>query len=894
MVLGAVGAWAAPDAPAPQQEVAVIVVNAGVDPAKPVQRVRVSMAYLDGSTLITVSGATRYDATNSEGRAMLLVALEAAQRGGLRVNIDGASNLVIYDPADGQLTGVPSNMTIKLLPKGSPALLGPAQFTAMLNRALLQEKQLNRENQQLKKELAASQSHKQDDLTDAITEWANTNGFPYDQVNDKIEQWANEVLQDKGVIEKKKRAMAELALRNYKLAAELFDESADDIGESMDQEQQKLLENSRKQLRQFIDAEFQSANTNQLYLNYRKATQVLEKTRDRAAALHGLFPEDAALRSMWMEARERAADARVMEGSEAKEGSLLLTHAVDEYQALLAEYNLPAERESWAKTENNLGFALADRGERSSQTEVTKLFAQAVDAFQSALTVQNKAEQPQDWARTENNLGKAKWFQGERISGEQATHLFSDAAHALRAALEVQNKADHTQDWAATENNLGEVLRDQAERSSGAQAIELFVQSAQAHRAALGVQTKVEMPQTWAMTENKLGYALMDQAQWSNGARAAELLVQARQAFQAALEVGTSTSTSQDWAMSQNNWGSALRMQSELTGRAEAMTLLAQSVQAYQAALEIYTRDGFPQAWAWTQTNLGIALTEQGERSSGAEATDLLAQAVQAFRGALTIYPRTELPHAWAIAQHYLGIALMDQGERSSGSEAADLFAQATHAYQAALEVQTRTDLPLYWATIENALGKALADQGDASGASGALEASLELFPDNTRLLERAASTYHNKLYRYGRAHELTARWLKQDDTSQARLRMAEEELTAGHFAECEKRLAAINDADFPASAESATLTGGVLKLACQWGAGEKAAAQETGKKLLAKAAGLKDPEWECAGTVHYLASSSAFGAGRASWIALFESLEKGEGAAMAGSLTELEEVMRH
>ena len=840
-------AWAAPPVSAPQQEVTVVVVNAGVDPARPVQKVRVSLAYLDGATLITVTGATKYDATNSEGKATLLVALEEAQRGGLRINIDGAGNLVIYEPAEGQLTGLSSTVTIKLLPKGSPTLLEPAQFTAMLNRILLQEKQLNRENQQLKKDLAAAQSQKPDDMTVAITEWAKANGFEYDQVNDRIQQWANEIQQSKGVIEKKQKALAELALRHYDVAAELFDESADDIGQSMDSEQQKLLEDSRKQLRAFIDTEYQCASTNQLYLNYHKATLVLEKTRDRAAVLHGMFlPEDAALRSMWLEARERAADARVEEGAVGKAGDSapLLTQSVADYKGLLRDYSLPAEREIWARTQNNLGYVLADRGERSSGAEVTDLFAQAVQAFKAALDVQTKANQPLDWARTQNNLGKARWYQGERSSGEQATLLFAEAVQAFNEALEVLTKADHRLDWAITLNNLGEVLRDQAERNSGEPATDLVVQSEKVLRDALTVETKAEMPQEWATTQNRLGYSLMDQATWSNRAQAAELLAQAKQ--------------------------------------------------AYQAALDIYTRTDLPQAWAWTQNNLGIALTEQGERSSGAQAADLLAQAVQAFQGALKMYPRADLPHAWAITQHYLGSALMDQGERSSGSQAAELFAQAVQAYQAALEVQTRADLPLYWATTEANLGRVLADQGDFIGASKALDASLELFPANVNFLQRAASTYQNKLYRYDRAYELTERWLKLDASPEARLSMAEEDLTTSRFAECEKQATAIGDAEFPAPAESMISIRDSMKLTCQWGAGEKAAAQETEKTLLPKAAGLQNTGWEFAGMLHYLASSSAFAAGRASWIALFDSLEKGDGPAMSGALNQLEEVMKH
>jgi hypothetical protein len=55
----------------------------------------------------------------------------------------------------------------------------------------------------------------------------------------------------------------------------------------------------------------------------------------------------------------------------------------------------------------------------------------------------------------------------------------------------------------------------------------------------------------------------------------------------------------------------------------------------------------------------------------------------------------------------------------------------------------------------------------------------------------------------------------------------------------------------------------------------------------------LQKASWEIAGTVHFLDSSPAFDSGRASWIALYESLENGDGAAMAAALHQLEEVMK-
>jgi hypothetical protein len=83
------------------------------------------------------------------------------------------------------------------------------------------------------------------------------------------------------------------------------------------------------------------------------------------------------------------------------------------------------------------------------------------------------------------------------------------------------------------------------------------------------------------------------------------------------------------------------------------------------------------------------------------------------------------------------------------------------------------------------------------------------------------------------------------------------------------------------------------MRLSCQWGAGQKADARQTAQALLLKSAQLQRTGAKLAGTRRYLASSPAFETGRSSWIALFDSLEKGDGAAMADSLKQLEEVMK-
>ena len=155
-------------------ELIVAVVNAHVEPSQPVEGVRVSLNFVAGSEKVVDAR----DATNRAGQALLFVSPEATQRGDLRVEVTGTSNLVIYQPADGQVTVPPNSVTIKLLPKGSPALLGPAQIEAMLRRLSLENKHLEQENRTAKETLAPAQGKNPDELTAAMTEWARTTASP--------------------------------------------------------------------------------------------------------------------------------------------------------------------------------------------------------------------------------------------------------------------------------------------------------------------------------------------------------------------------------------------------------------------------------------------------------------------------------------------------------------------------------------------------------------------------------------------------------------------------------------------------------------------------------------------------------------------------------------------
>jgi tetratricopeptide (TPR) repeat protein len=112
------------------------------------------------------------------------------------------------------------------------------------------------------------------------------------------------------------------------------------------------------------------------------------------------------------------------------------------------------------------------------------LLEQAVAAYKSALEVYTKAHLPQDWARTQNNLGFALWDLGTRSGGEEGRKLLEQAVAAYKSALEVYTKADLPQDWALTQNDLGLALHDLGTRSGGEEGRKLLEQAVAAYKSA--------------------------------------------------------------------------------------------------------------------------------------------------------------------------------------------------------------------------------------------------------------------------------------------------------------------------------------------------------------------------------------------------------------------------
>ncbi len=922
----------------PQIDVIAVVHNVYPQPPEPVKGVRVTLTYLDSAVLVT---DTQYR-TNSQGEAQLQVSPDVARRSDLRIEIKGSDNLAIYEPEDGQLSGLASPIKISLLPKGSFRLMSEKEIRARLNRAMVEVSNLQKENREIRAQQAAQQGGAPDHLAAAISEWSRESGLSETEIEKDVKTWAENILEGNKPPAGNEKALAELALGHYDAATELFNHTYTDQLSAFKERQRQEREGDLKAFQQCIESAYRAANSSWMGNNYRQATSILEAALDEAAEQHRQAPEDTAYRALWLEVLGRTADAREEEavGGAAADNAQLLTQAIQDYRTLIDQYSDAGEREQWARVENSLGNALTDQAMRSSGADATGLLAHAIDAYNKALNVQTKATLPGDWARTEDNLGVSLWRQGEGGEGAQSMDFLKQAAMAFRAALDVETRGAMPADWAMTKNNLGLVLTDQAARSSGAQARTYLAEAAAVLNEALQVFTRKDYPPDWAMAQGNLGVALRNQGERSSGVQANDLLAKAVQAFRASLEVRTREKGDQDWAREQNNLCLALRVQGEHSSGAQAIKLFTQAVDACNLALEVRKPDKMPMAFAWTNNNLGNALLDLAEHSTGLQAKTLIAQAADAQNAALNVFTKTDRPQDWAASQDYLGNALFDEGtwssgetaanffaqareaynnaldeqqhlpqawaetqydlanalrvngEHSSGAEATALFAQAAEANESALTVFSKTDLPYQWVKAEINLARTLADQGDSSGAAKALEECLDAFPTDAKVIQRAAFVYHDRLYQYGRSLALSERWVKSDASSDARLSLVEDELTAGQFEDCGKQAATISDASFAAPALPMILIRDAMKMACQWGAGDKAAARQTAKTLLPKAGSMERTGWDFQGTLHFLESSPAFKTGRASWIGLFQSLANGDGPGMASAFEQLQRVI--
>jgi tetratricopeptide (TPR) repeat protein len=133
----------------------------------------------------------------------------------------------------------------------------------------------------------------------------------------------------------------------------------------------------------------------------------------------------------------------------------------------------------------------------------------------AALKERMRKRGPLDWAITQNNLGNALAARGERESG---TARLDDAVAAYRAALEEWTRNRVQLQWAMTQNNLGNALLALGEREGGTARLK---EAIEAYREALKERTRERTPLDAASFGN-VGVARMLPAERRNAAAGVE------------------------------------------------------------------------------------------------------------------------------------------------------------------------------------------------------------------------------------------------------------------------------------------------------------------------------------------------------------------------------------
>ena len=392
-----------PQTPAPRE--ITVKVQTFLEPVQPVQGVQVRLTHLDNSQpAVDAQGPT-----SPRGEALLLISEYAAERSDLRIVISGASDLAIYQPADGELvTGLGpavNKITIDLLKKGSPLLGGKQQIKAFLTRVAKPPQQmpslqrqnaevtqenaaLKQQNSSLQSQLTAAQESaqaQQQETAAQIAAWAEANGFTPDEGNAMVKQWALDNKDDEA-------ALSAFVLKDYPEAARLFQSeagSARELRAKVMQTVQSALERNRELLRTELQSSEGSARSFQLASQYHAATQALEAVRNDAAQAHQEALEDESIRGIWLEAARGAADARLLESDFAPpdQSLSLLAQSADDLALLAREYAARQDRSyESAMTDVNLSDVLAAEAERATGEKAAALFDQAVQTLQDAIS----------------------------------------------------------------------------------------------------------------------------------------------------------------------------------------------------------------------------------------------------------------------------------------------------------------------------------------------------------------------------------------------------------------------------------------------------------------------------------------------------------------------------
>jgi hypothetical protein len=159
-----------------------------------------------------------------------------------------------------------------------------------------------------------------------------------------------------------------------------------------------------------------------------------------------------------------------------------------------------------------------------------------------------------------------------------------------------------------------------------------------------------------------------------------------------------------------------------------------------------------------------------------------------------------------------------------------------------------------------------------------ALTAALQIVPKDADTLSLLSSLYHDYLMDFPKAYDYASRAEAVAPNDSNKLNLAEAALTTSRFSTCIDLINSVHQAQLEARFIPGRLT---LLLACQWGAGEHAAASQTAEAVALSASTLTKLGWITIGDCAYLSSAPEFSADRPVWIKLFQSFEQGDGPAL-------------
>jgi tetratricopeptide (TPR) repeat protein len=183
------------------------------------------------------------------------------------------------------------------------------------------------------------------------------------------------------------------------------------------------------------------------------------------------------------------------------------------------------------------------------QTSVVDDLETSISLNREALAIRTRSNMPNEWAKTQNNLGTALARLGH-VSGE--IKYFLDAILALRACLEERSPQKSLLQWTGTQLNLAGVYAELGKQVNDVANLE---EANFIYDLIITPELRDADPRLWAMAQNNHGIVLLALANKQIGEGN---LQKSLDAFTEALEVTTLDESPIDWANVKINLGGTL------------------------------------------------------------------------------------------------------------------------------------------------------------------------------------------------------------------------------------------------------------------------------------------------------------------------------------------------